>query len=216
MPAAKGIYEPYDFRTVFEQTRPYVKDLEGWIQAGGKDCQELSEWANDSLKKSCQVYAVRDEDYYLRMLREYESDGGKLLLKRDAQGKIMDFGIWVPEEHPEQGKIMVRILDVRRMLMSLGLSELTGVCFTVTDPIIEDNNRCLTLMGTEFSGVMLMDAKPENSEGVISVRALADLVFGVKSIEELRKEEGVSMSDRMAGELEKLLPLSEIYLNEMV
>lgn len=53
MPAAKGIYEPYDFRTVFEQTRPYVKDLEGWIQAGGKDCQELSEWANDSLKKSC-------------------------------------------------------------------------------------------------------------------------------------------------------------------
>ena len=216
MPAAKGIYEPYDFRTVFEQTRPYVKDLEGWIQAGGKDCQELSEWASDSLKKSCQVYAVRDEDYYLRMLREYESDGGKLLLKRDAQGKITDFGIWVPEEHPEQGKIMVRILDVRRMLMSLELSELTGVCFTVTDPIIEDNNRCLTLMGTEFSGVMLMDAKPENSEGVISVRALADLVFGVKSIEELRKEEGVSMSDRMAGELEKLLPLSEIYLNEMV
>ena len=63
---------------------------------------------------------------------------------------------------------------------------------------------------------VLMDAKPENSEGVISVRALADLVFGVKSIEELRKEEGVSMSDRMAGELEKLLPLSEIYLNEMV
>ena len=69
MPAAKGIYEPYDFRTVFEQTRPYVKDLEGWIQAGGKDCQELSEWASDNLKKSCQVYSVRDEDYYLRMLR---------------------------------------------------------------------------------------------------------------------------------------------------
>ena len=74
MPAAKGIYEPYDFRTVFEQTRPYVKDLEGWIQAGGKDCQELSEWANDSLKKSCQVYAVpvsyTQLDVYKRQMSE--------------------------------------------------------------------------------------------------------------------------------------------------
>lgn len=76
---------------------------------------------------------------------------------------------------------MIRILDVRRMLMSLRLNYLTGVCFTVTDPLIEENNRCLVLTGTEFSGIMLMDAKPENSEGILPIRALTDLIFGVKT-----------------------------------
>ena len=86
----------------------------------------------------------------------------------------------------------------------------------MTDPIIEDNNRCLTLMGTEFSGVMLMDAKPENSEGVLGIQTLTDLVFGVKTPEELRKTPGVEMTDRMAEELKKILPLSGMYLNEVV
>ncbi len=63
---------------------------------------------------------------------------------------------------------MTRIVDVRRMLMSLRLQELLCVCFTVTDSAIEENNRTLVLTGTEISGAMLMDGKPENSEGEIT------------------------------------------------
>ena len=61
-----------------------------------------------------------------------------------------------------------------------------------------------------------MDGKEENSEGTITVAALTSLLFGAKSVEEVCEEEGVRMSDRMRSEMEKLIPLSEIYLNEAV
>ena len=61
-----------------------------------------------------------------------------------------------------------------------------------------------------------MDSKPENSEGTITVAALASLLFGAKSVGEVCEEEGVQMSERMKGEMEKIVPLSQIYLNEVV
>ena len=111
---------------------------------------------------------------------------------------------------------MIRIVDVRRMLMSLRLQSFMGTCFTVTDPIIEENNRCVMITGTEFSGVMLMDGKPENSEGTITVGALASLVFGVKTAEEICADGAAVMSERMNEELGKIIPLSRVYLNETV
>ncbi len=216
MPASEKIYEPFDFRTVYEQNRPYVREPEGWDRAEESDCEEIAAWAQSCLCEKYQVYVVRNAKYYRRMRKEYESDGGKLLITRNQEGQITNFGIWVPEENPGKEKIMIRILDVRRMLMSLKLTSLMSVCFTVEDPILEENNRCLVLTGTEFSGVMLMDAKQENSEGSLTIRALTDLVFGIKPVEEVRKEEKVKMTDRMAGELEKIIPLSRIYLNEVV
>ena len=120
------------------------------------------------------------------------------------------------EKKEAKPKIMIRIVDVRRMLMSLKLKSLMAVSFQITDPLIPENNRYVTMTGTEFSGLMLMDGKPEISEGILSVSALGELVFGAKTVEEISKEEGVSMSGRMASELEKIIPLSRIYLNEAV
>ena len=133
-------------------------------------------------------------------------------------GEITDCRLYFPDEEPktEKPKIMVRIVDVRRMLMSVRLKSLMAACFSITDPIIPENNRCVTITGTEFSGVMLMDSKPENSEGTITVAALASLLFGAKSVGEVCEEEGVQMSERMKGEMEKIVPLSQIYLNEVV
>lgn len=116
----------------------------------------------------------------------------------------------------EKPKIMVRIVDVRRMLMSVRVKSLIAVCFHITDPVIEENNRCVVVMGTEFSGLMLMDGRLENSEGTVTVAALASFLFGVKSAEEICMEEGVFMSERMLKEMDKIIPLSRIYLNETV
>ena len=82
--------------------------------------------------------------------------------------------------------------------MSLRLQSFMGTCFTVTDPIIEENNRCVMITGTEFSGVMLMD------------------VFGVKTAEEICADGDAVMSERMKEELGKIIPLSRVYLNETV
>lgn len=225
MPAAEAIYLPHDFRTVYEQKRRFYvsrsrqavsKDHEV-RPAAREDCLELSEFANEYLRKNYQVYAIRDDAYYMRLIQEYESDGGKLMIRR-TNGKITDCLPYVPDykEGEADPKIMVRLVDVRRMLMSLSLESLTAVCFHITDPMIEANNQCVVLTGTEFSGVMLMEGKPVNSEGTIPVASLANLIFGARTVEQVCKEEGVIMSERMKKEMNKIIPLSKIYLNEVV
>lgn len=221
MPAAEAIYTPHDFRTVYEQERRIYRPED--VTDAGKgicplkegECDKLAAWANTVLAATKEVYAKRDGAYYRRLIKECGSDGGKLMIER-KDGEITDLKVWFPEEDRETAKIMVRIVDVRRMLMSLRLRELLCVCFTVKDPIIEENNRCLVLTGTEISGAMLMDGKPDNSEGMITIAALTSLVFGAKSVDEICEEEGVHMTERMKKEMKKIIPLSKIYLNEIV
>lgn len=223
MPAAEKIYLPHDFRTVYEQDIKYYQpgETEEGMEvskAVEADCEILAQWANRVLGGKYQIFARRNEAYYQRLIRECGSDGGSLMIYR-KNGEITDCRLYYPdEEEPksEKPKIMVRIVDVRRMLMSVRLKSLMAACFQITDPIIPENNRCVTITGTEFSGVMLMDSKPENSEGTITVAALASLLFGAKSVDEVCEEEGVQMSERMKGEMEKIVPLSQIYLNEVV
>ena len=222
MPAAETIYLPHDFRTVYEQERKYYRqeaELEEDIQispAEFSDCEELAEWMQSYLEKNYQVFAKRDARYYERLIKEYASDGGKLMLYR-RDGDLTDCQIYVPEEEEqEKPKIMVRIIDVRRMVMAVKVKRLTGVCFHITDPIIKENNRCAVLFGTESSGIMYMDGKPESSEGTVTIAALTSFLFGAKTVEEVCEEEGVEMSDRMIYELNKIIPLSKIYLNEVV
>lgn len=221
MPASEKIYLPFDFRTVYEQKRSYYHGQEAEkgvlvTTASEEDCEEIAKYASGYLASGYQVYVKRDAAYYERLIHEYASDGGCLKVYR-KDGRIVDIRIDAEEDEAEnRPKIMIRIVDVRRMLMSLRLTSFMGTCFQITDPLIEENNRCVMVTGTEFSGVMLMDGKRENSEGTITVAALASLVFGAKTVDEICGEDGVTMSERMKEELRKIIPLSKIYLNEVV
>lgn len=263
MPAAEGIYLPHDFRTVYRQERRYYEDVDGCTArpedreskgtqpgeteralsddctarpAEAADCESLAEAAEAYLSEKYQVYAKRDKAYYERLLKEYASEGGKLMLTIE-EGQITDCRIYEPDRDADSGMdrnpgsgadreensakefaplIMVRVVDARRLLMSVGLSGLCVACFRITDPLIPENNRCVVITGTEYSGVMLMDGKEENSEGTIPVSSLAAFLFGALTVEELRGEEGVEMSERLMGELGKIIPLKKIYLNEVV
>ena len=221
MPAAEAIYLPHDFRTVYEQERKFYEETSetpeiSISQAKEEDLESLSLAANTWLERNYQVYALRDAAYYRRLMKEYESDGGRLMVYR-KEGQIVDCRPYMPGENgKEKPKIMIRIVDARRMLMSLRLKSLMAVCFCIEDPIIPENNRCLTLTGTEFSGIMLMESPKENSEGTIPIAALGSFLFGAVSAEELCREEGVEMTERMKNELKKIQPLTRLYLNETV
>lgn len=221
MPAAEALYTPFDFRTVYEQENRYCPEsdsLEEGVETSEleeQECKELAETANEYLKKKYQIFAWRDAAYYERLKKECESDQAKLMLYRKNE-KIVDLRVSGHAEEKEAPKIMARILDVRRMLMSVNLRSLMAVAFHITDPILEENNRCVVITGTEFSGVMLMDSKPENSEGSVTIGALTSLLLGAKNVEEICEEDGVKMTERMKQELKKIIPLSQIYLNEIV
>ena len=223
MPASESIYLPFDFRTVYEQNRAYY-DPEAEVEEGTdvtdasvEDAEKMAVYMEGRLSQSYQVYAKRNTAYYELLIKEYASDGGTLKIYK-KEGAVTDIKIAAEAEEVdgEKPKIMIRIIDVRRMLMSLRLKTFMGTCFTVTDPVIKENNRCVMITGTEFSGVMLMDGKPENSEGTLTVAALTSLVFGVKTAEEICADGDAVMSDRMKEELDKIIPLSQIYLNETV
>lgn len=216
MPAAEAIYLPHDFRTVYEQKKRYFHGEGEPLKI--EETGELALLAEAYLSAHYQVYVKRDAAYYERLMKEYASDGGRLMVKKDGD-KIVDCLIDVPDKEQaekEKPKIMVRIVDVRRMLMSLHLKSLMAVCFQITDPVIEENNRCVVLTGTEFSGAMLMEGKRVNSEGTITIAALASLIFGAKTVEEVCEEDGVHMTERMKKEMSKIIPLADIYLNETV
>ena len=94
-----------------------------------------------------------------------KATAGKLLIKKAEDGTVKDFAIWVPEPEEKKPKIMVRILDVRRMLMSLRLNYLTGVCFYRDR---SPDRRKQPLPGADRYRIFRYHAngrKPENSEG---------------------------------------------------
>ena len=89
MPAAESIYHPYDFRYIYRQRggkvcgskeRSVSHELRGNIyemrEASEKDCRKLAEFAEEILRQSYQVVAVRTEQYYRRMLAEQKSEHG--------------------------------------------------------------------------------------------------------------------------------------------
>ena len=225
MPAAEAIYLPHDFRTVYEQNISYYDPKEKpeedvqVQEAVNEKCTEIAAWAEAHLAKQYQVYARRDRAYYERLIKELACEDGKLMVYR-KNGEITDVRPYYAGEESakdeENAKIMIRIVDVRRMLMSLRLRSLMAVSFQVTDSLIPDNNRYITMTGTEFSGLMLMEGRPETSEGVLTIGALGELIFGAKTVEEIGQEPEVAMSERMMSELKKIIPLSRICLNEAV
>lgn len=219
MPAAESIYLPHGFRTVYEQEQRYVGREEaktlGFKEAVPEDCTDIAESVNAYLKEHYHVYAKRDTAYYKRLLKEYESDGGCLMLQK-KEGRLSDVRPCVEGPEEAMPKIMIRIVCLEQMMKLMEVSSTMEACFCVTDPIIPDNNKCLLVTGTESSGVMLAEGEPGSSEGTVTVSALGELLFGSRTPEELSGDDGVVMPDKLKKELAKIVPLKKIFLNEIV
>ena len=223
MPAKEEIYLPFDFRTVYRQNVTKISSARDLASGTYEEltqelCGDLASLEAEYLKENFQVYTLRDEVYYEKQLKQYHADGGKIYIKRE-NGEIRGLAYYYPENGDEKEVdplIMIRIIEVKRMLMSMKLKTLTAACFTVADPFIPENNCCLTITGTEFSGLLLMEGLEKNSEGKLTIAALGQLLFGAKTVEELCQEEGVEMTKRLQGELEKIIPLKKICINELV
>lgn len=223
MPAKEGIYLPFDFCRVYRQDVSKTSPAQALTLGECEEltpalCKDAASEEAEYLLEHFQVYTLRDEAYYRKQLKQYQADGGKIYVKRQ-EGKIRELAYYYPENQEEtevDPLIMIRIIDVKRMLMSMKLKTLTAACFTVVDPLIPENNCCLTITGTEFSGLLLMDGLEKNSEGTLPIGALGELLFGSKTVEEVCKEEGVDMTKRLQGEFEKIIPLKKICINELV
>ncbi|MDD2981599.1 MAG: GNAT family N-acetyltransferase [Hespellia sp.] len=92
MPAAEAIYTPYDFRFVYDQDQSYVRGVPAAEctrckvkEASLEDTKKMAAFAMRYLKETCQVYAYRDEDYYLTMMLEQRAENGGVKLVWDGR-----------------------------------------------------------------------------------------------------------------------------------
>lgn len=121
------------------------------------------------------------------------------------------------EEIKKVPVIMARILHLETLLSAMKVKEGESLAcsFAVLDSLITKNSRVWKLTaGDDGRGIQVRET--EDSEGVITIGALAGFLFGYKTVDEIREEDGVIIPDRLGAELKKIQTLEHVFLNEIV
>ena len=130
---------------------------------------------------------------------------------------ITVYGCMPEDAEKETPLIMVRILHLPTLLQTLKVpaEETLNCSFAVIDPILQKNSRVWKLT-SEVGEEKIHVSETEDSEGMIPIAELTELLFGYRSLEELKKGGQVILTEHLQMELEKIKKLSEIMLNEIV
>ena len=155
---------------------------------------------------------IIDKEYRLELYDEianYFSDYGK---------KIHVAGI------PEEGMlkeqelkpmIMARILHLPSFVKEIRAEEEITFTLGIEDPILEENQGMYQWIIGPKGGRITVSKESGSSLG-LPIHALLSLVFGYKTIEVILEEEQLSFPEELILKLKKLLPLSKVFINEIV
>ena len=152
-------------------------------------------------------------------LNEYAEEFKKAVhaMQRDSGESVKVYAPYeeVGEEYPI---IMARILYLPGLLSAMKVKEGEQMecSFAVLDTILTQNSRIWRIWGGYDDSRKIYVQETEDSEGVLTIGALTSLLFGYKTIEEIRREENVILPEHLAGELGKLQVLDKVFLNEIV
>ncbi len=149
MPADRRIYEPFGFAFIYDQEHwKLTEEAEEKLRkkiAGEEDADTAGAWMDQWLADRYQVFAVREGSYTKRLLKELESEKGRmefLFLPETGRGTGEPAGIrcvwgdgrqeqrmlmcgpeYREEEKSPSPAIMVRIIDVKRCLEMVRLKK---------------------------------------------------------------------------------------------
>ncbi len=157
MPADESVYRPFGFTYIARKPRRELADavpLRRYpLLLGQRDeaCPqsrterdrtylgEASEWLNRWLEGRYEVFALRTEDYLLRLLKELASENGSFDILYDGGAVVGMESVWGLEEREQrflygdvpyvrelpasEPAIMGRILDLREFVRVIGLRE---------------------------------------------------------------------------------------------
>ena len=186
------------------------------IRDSGKLAGFYAYAAEDNLEIREPLYLPGYEAAFLQSVRELAASADKRP-KDKTEGTIKIFAC--PEYMADEKKpvIMARIICLRELLKSMRVSEEDGVdcSFAVIDPLIRENSRIWRI--TSCPGETRLNVcETEDSEGVLPIDVLTELLFGRIGTDELIGRENVIMPEHLAGELQKIIKLTKIFLNEVV
>ncbi len=176
----------------------------------GQDIKGMFAYASEE-----NVVEIREPLY----LDEYEAQFQKAV--RDLRsGRDVPVKIYACRngEHVKKVPIiMVRILHLETFLSAVKVKEgeRLSCSFAVLDSIITKNSRVWKLTGGQDSRDVQV-SETEDSEGVLTISALTSFLFGYKTVDEIRGEEGVIIPGQLENELNKIQALKQTFLNEIV
>ena len=162
MPAAEAIYTPFQFTFIYDQPV--------WKLSGNKDLKRVcveedtvelaADWMQHWLESRYEVFAKRDAAYVKSLVREVQSELGKLELLYDGEQLVGIQGIWGREKkeqrllYTEDGyselekkkpAIMARLITLENFVPVIHLkedaeTEQFTVCLELEDPLIPQND----------------------------------------------------------------------------
>ena len=113
--------------------------------------------------------------------------------------------------------IMARIICLPEFLKAMSVDEAREVdcSFAVIDPLIRQNSRVWRVSsGQGETGLHVRET--EDSEGVVPIAELMELLFGRAEAEDIKDRENVVMTEHLAKELAKITKITRVFLNEVV
>jgi predicted acetyltransferase len=144
---------------------------------------------------------------------------------REQEEKVSVYGLkeapdWSDDEtfaYKEKPLIMIRIVHLQELFSKMKIpSECEIHCsFAVIDPILHKNSRIWKLSSSKGEESLSV-SETEDSQGVLSIAALTEILFGYKTPEEIRAEKSVILTEELEEELRKLQNFCPIFLNEIV
>lgn len=166
--------------------------------------------AEDGLEIREPLYFPDSEELFLSSVEE---------LKR-LSGRKNSVKVYAcPEQFAQEKKpvIMARIVCLSEFLGALTVPEGVEVdcSFAVIDTLITQNSRIWRVTsGADERELHVRET--EDSEGVIPIADLTELLFGRISPEEAGERDGAIVPDHLAAELGKIRKLTDVFLNEIV
>lgn len=169
--------------------------------------------AEEGLEIREPLYLAEYESAFIRSVRQLAAD-------RQLCIKDEDVKIYACPEHMSSGKkpvIMARVVCLPELLRAMTVPENLSVdcSFAVIDPLIRQNSRVWRVAST-FGETELYVRETEDSEGVLPVDLLTELLFGRVETEKLEDDGRAVMTEHLAGELDKITKLAKVFLNEVV
>ncbi len=164
MPADEAIYLPFGFIFIYDQPQYGWKNPDASykkipVQTSQQE-REAAEWMNDWLSRRYQMYAVRDEAYVERLVKEIASEHGTLDMILDGERMIGLESLWgltkkvqrllyaedayVTEVKESKKAIMARIITPDQFVSAVCLKQQVNesqktLILQLEDPLIPEN-----------------------------------------------------------------------------
>ena len=235
IPANKDYYLPFDFAFVANKNE-YNANFSGLKKQVIKEEPDkelifrILDFINNEVSKDNDVYTYRDENYFIRDLKEIASEDGFINIYSDENDIVAYESFWGKKLELKErivssklgnrkfGKenIMVRITDIVELLSNFRAKEPLDIIIKINDNIIEAQNGYFRIeMDERHSSVSMISDIGDRGFAEFDIADFTEWIFGYVSD---AKCSLINFLDKSTAKktLDSINKISGIFINELV